>query len=330
MNNLTRQPVYFVCDANVSSGMGHFLRCISLATQLRQQKYEVIFVGEFSAAAQVFAKHYSIQLQLVLLSVAARLQSLPPASRVVLDSYQYCYDELPYQHRYVLIDDFCLQNQYPVAGVINFTYQAHKYNYCDRGARHQALGLDYYLAHPALTRLPAAFSPEVRRILVLIGSGDPYQLSAKIVASLRSISLFFEIKVAGSTLHPTGCGKVDPALQYVPPIPDVSQYYDWADFCITSGGLAKYECAYLGKPAAVISLTAAEQSETDGFAASQLCFDLGYHSNIEPDRLIKDLAQIILQPQIRLAAHHACLQAFSGHSSQAITEFVTRCWEHSA
>ncbi|MDX1677259.1 glycosyltransferase [Arsukibacterium sp.] len=326
MIKLDQRRVFFICDANHTSGMGHFLRCVSLALQLRNQKYQPTFIGEFSEAAIKLADYYSIDLQLSAQSIAQRLHCLPGASRVILDSYQYSCDELPEQHCYVLIDDFCLQSHYPVAGVINFTYQAKQYDYCAKGASHQALGIDYFLAHPSLTDVPATFSPVIERILILIGSGDVFKLSSQIVVALQSIRADLQIKVVGNQASALS-DSVNGSVQYVPVSPNVNQYYQWADFCITSGGLAKYECAYIGKPAAVISLTEAEQSESDDFAASQLCFNLGYRSTITADRLSKDLTNIIFQPQKRLAAYKACLQAFSGHSGRAITEFVTDCWE---
>jgi UDP-2,4-diacetamido-2,4,6-trideoxy-beta-L-altropyranose hydrolase len=326
MRNPTGSTILFICDANMQSGMGHFLRCISLAVQQRIAGFQSIFYGDFSPFAFAIADFYSIRLHQHTGSVAERLRQLPARSKVVLDSYHYDCSDLLQSQSYVLIDDFCLQPVYPVAGVINFTLQANRYNYLAKGAKKQALGLNFFLPHPSLLKATRHVKNTIKRILIVIGSGDPYQISDRLVDAVLMISGEYEIKVV--TRHvavDTRCA-TKPAVYYVPPKSNVYEYYDWADFCITSGGLAKYECAYLAKPAAVISLTTAEQQETDGFSADLLCFDLGYHSQITPDGLVKDLAQIILQPQLRLAAHQSCLKAFKSHSALAITEFVERCW----
>lgn len=318
--------VYFVCDANHITGMGHFLRCISLAMKLQDMKYQSIFIGDFSANATAIAADYPIQIVPSDQTVPERLRQLPHRSKVVVDSYQYTCTYLPDIHQYLLIDDFFTQTHYPVRGVINFTYRATNYNYCEKGADHQALGLSYYLAHPSLAATPSDFCPEVSRILVMIGSGDPYQLANKAIAALQCLNSNLHIKVVTSDAGKIQETVADCLVEPVPMISDVNQYYQWADFCVTSGGLAKYECAYLAKPAAVISLTDAEQQETNEFSADQLCFDLGYHSQITLDSLVKNLTQIISQPQLRLAAHQSCLHAFKNHSAVAITEFVAHCW----
>lgn len=326
MRSNAEPTVFFVCDANHITGMGHFLRCISLAMKLQDMKYQSIFMGDFSANAMAIAGHYPIRIVPSTQTVPERLRQLPLTSKVVVDSYQYVCADLPGIHQYVLIDDFCTQTHYPVTGVINFTYRATNYNYCEKGADHQALGLSYYLAHPSLAAAPSNFCPAVSRILVMIGSGDPYQLANKVIAALQCLDRSFHIKVVTSDALKMQEQLAECFVEPVSMISDVNQYYQWADFCITSGGLAKYECAYLAKPAAVMSLTAAEQQETDEFSADLLCFDLGYHSQITLDGLVKDLMQIISQPQLRLAAHQSCLNAFKSHSAVAITEFVARCW----
>lgn len=326
MHSNTEPTVFFVCDANHITGMGHFLRCTSLAMKLQAMGYHSIFIGDFSSNTMAIAADYPIKIVPSAQTVPERLQQLPSSSRVVVDSYQYVCAELPGTHQYVLIDDFCTQSIYPVTGVINFTYRAHNYNYCEKGADYQALGLPYYLAHPSLSTVPGDFCPAVTRILVMIGSGDPYQLGNKVIAALQYIGRSFHIKVVTPHSLKIQEHAVSCFVEPVPLISDVNHYYQWADFCITSGGLAKYECAYLAKPAAVMSLTAPEQQETDDFSADLLCFDLGYHSQITLDGLVKDLARIISKPHLRLAAHQSCLKAFNNHSAVAITEFVERCW----
>jgi spore coat polysaccharide biosynthesis predicted glycosyltransferase SpsG len=326
MNNSSRPVIVFVCDANSITGMGHFLRCISLAEYLKNKGYQSIFIGDFSDSARSFADDYAIELQQSSRSVIDRVERLPAKSRILLDSYNYSCSELPINHYYLLIDDFCLQTSYPVAGVINFTYLAQSYNYCQKGAKTQALGLTYYLAHPSLSEMKADFRQSVKRILVLIGSGDRYNIAQRLIIALRQISnTKFDIKVVTNT--PPDKHVYGALVQFVPLISNVSLYYDWADFCITSGGLAKYECAYLAKPAAVISLTTAEQEETNSFAAEKLCFDLGFYSKLKTENVVTALQQLLLQKEQRLAGYQACISAFKTHSSTAITDYAKRCWE---
>jgi UDP-2,4-diacetamido-2,4,6-trideoxy-beta-L-altropyranose hydrolase len=327
MSSTTNHDIYFICDANAQSGMGHFLRCISLAVQLQNVGKKCIFCGDYAPFALMFANYVAITLQHNTGSVAERLRQLPLRSKVVLDSYQYETSDLLPSHSYVLIDDFCMQSVYPVAGVINFTLRANRFNYLAKGAKKQALGLNFFLPHPSLLKAARHFNKNIKRILIIIGSGDPYQISERLIDVILATSGEYDIKVVTANVAVETRSSNRPGVYYVPPKSNVNEYYQWADFCITSGGLAKYECAYLAKPSAVISLTQDEQHETESFALSNLCFDMGFYADMQKDRLVALLSNILFQPTCRLLAYQSCLEAFKHNSLAGLIEFVESCWE---
>lgn len=327
MHSVCIKRIVFVCDADVSTGLGHFLRCISLAIQMRQVGYDSHFFGKFSAQAVMFARYFGISIEQSDLTVSKRLRKLPDGTKVVLDSYNFESSELVSTLVIVVIDDFCLHTTYPVAGVINFTLNAKRYDYLTKGAARQALGLNFFLPHPSLLNSRSCFKETIKRVLVLIGSDDPYHIADKIVEAVLSVKGAFAIRVVTSRFDiETLCPK-RPEVSYVPRIPNINKYYEWADFCITSGGLAKYECAYMAKPAAVVSLTDAECSETSEFALSNLCFDLGFYANLQSDLLSKRLAELIQTRAERLRAYQSCINLFNEGFSAGVAKFVEDCLE---
>lgn len=314
--------IYFLCDANEQSGMGHLLRCVALARALIATDIKVIFIGDFGLTAQAFATYFKVSLQQNKASVVKRAQQLQQPSAILIDSYNFVPTELPTQHRYVLIDDFCQHGAYPVEGVLNFTLAAADYNYLLKGAQHQALGLKYYLPHPAISELKLVDTvSNIKKILIMIGSGDVDKVGVRIADLLNSLDLNLQIKIVGKP--PVG---MTLPYKFIAATPRVDQLYCWADFCITSGGLAKYECAFLGRPAAVISLTKAELAETIQFSRAGLCFNLGSSNDFCQQDLCVQLTRLLDSKSQRLAASVACTQIFSEGSAENAAVFALACF----
>lgn len=317
------ETLYVVCDANATSGMGHFMRCVSLASALKSLNFDTVFLGDFSPIAQRFAEHFSQKLQLTTASIITRIASLAVNSQVLIDSYAYSTTHLPNNYRYILIDDFCQQEVYPVKGVINFTLKANNYNYVSKGAQHQALGTDYYLPHPAIVGLNLPAVVAIKRLLIMIGSGDTNNLSAMMFDMVSAIDPSIEIKIVATKTQEAALTGI-PTECLIRPTPEVDSLYRWADLCITSGGLAKYELAYLAKPAAVYPLTEDEAVETNQFSDAGLCFNLIANGNTKAE-IINTLQRVLTSSSLRLSAHQRCLQVFSQASALNTAYFVQQC-----
>lgn len=323
MNQNSTDTIYFVCDANATSGMGHFMRCISLARAVKTLNFDAVFLGDFDHIAQRFAEHFLQKLHITTASIVSRVASLPIDSQVLIDSYAYSTTHLPDNYRYILIDDFCQQEVYPVKGVINFTLKAVNYNYVLKGAQHQALGIDYYLPHPAIVGLNLPAVAAIKRLLIMIGSGDTNNLSAMMFDMVDAIDPSIEIKIVATKTQEAALAGI-PAECLIRPTPKVDSLYRWADLCITSGGLAKYELAYLAKPAAVYPLTEDEAVETNQFSDAGLCFNLIAGGNTKAE-IINTLQRVLTSSALRLSAHQRCLQVFSQASALNTAYFVQQC-----
>lgn len=314
--------IFVLSDANRQSGLGHYLRCLSLSKALDVLSYKTIFLGDFNALAKQFAVYFGQVLLDNVTDIVSRVKTLPLGSFVLIDSYHYCPTQLPEGYHYVLIDDFCFHPFYPVAGVLNFTYEAKGFNYLFKGAKRQALGIDYYLPHPSLVDLNLSPIKQIQRILIMIGSGDQNNLSSRIFGLLKSINPLLDIKIVATDISRY---KDLPPEVFLSPIPDVSQFYAWADFYITSGGLAKYESAFLGRPAAVLPLTPEESLETVQFERAGLCFNLGPLLDDEV-ALTKYLRLLLTTNKPHQLAHKNTQRVFTAHSADNAAEFIVDCF----
>lgn len=326
MSDQSSEPIYIVCYATAETGLGHLIRCMSLARQLTQLHEMVVCVGEFSVFACQLMAYFDVPYQQTSVSVNHLLRSLPNRAKVVIDHYDLKESDLLSEHHYVLIDDYCHLNRYPVAGVVNFTLHADQYDYVAKGAKSQARGLSFFLAQPSIQRSLDHGISYPEKLLIVIGSGDPLGLIPKILVSLaNSDHLFFIRVLTNNTLVlPHSCQH---HVEFVALQADINQHYEWADFCITSGGLAKYECAFLGNPAAVISLTAAEHQETKDFAQAGLCFDLGLGMSFDGTGFAYSLDRIFQEGSLRQTMMMHCKQRFSSSDAFATSHYVLDCFQ---
>ncbi|MBU3848349.1 MAG: hypothetical protein H9855_15550 [Candidatus Acinetobacter avistercoris] len=315
--------IWFVCKANKVTGLGHLIRCISLANGLVKFGKKVNFYGDFSNQAQKLLNIWNLSFTLDNKSISELLKKLPFGSQVILDSYQYASSDLKPSHSYVLIDDFCRLENYPVVGVINFTLMAHLYDYKKKGAHFSALGPEYFLPNPALKKPIYTFQSTIKNVLILIGSGDKLNLVTKIISALNYIQQPLNLRVITPKKFN---GKTHHALEILPIQSNIEPHYRWADFCITSGGLAKYEAAYLGKPATIISLTKLEQGETEHFSRKKLCFDFGLVNNFNSMVFSKRFDDLLKCEAVRREAFNNCLNIFSADSRDNAVQFVCYCF----
>lgn len=316
--------VFIVCHADKSSGLGHLLRCLCLAVELRRRYVEVIIVGHFSEQAIEFIRYFNVDYRFKQeICIEQLLKTLPGHANILIDSYELKISKLRGDQKYILIDDFCRFEHYPVAGVLNFTLKACQYNYLLKGAKSQALGLKYFLGHPSLKKVSTPFIDRPQKILILIGSGDPFGLVERVIRAILCLNRNFQLKVLG--------GEVSASLNtqdinVYGPQKDIDGFYQWADVCITSGGLAKYEAAYLAKPAIVFSQTEAELKETVEFSEAGLCFNFGLASEFCGQSFTQSFVALLENPERRKSAYKKALQVFPKDSAKNAAQYIIDCF----
>lgn len=316
------ESVVVLCDATPKTGLGHFMRCANLARTLVDQGVPTALVGNFAPLALELAAQLDLEVRPDNASIEQRARELPPGSRVIIDSYHFDPQALPGEHRYVLIDDFCRFDHFPVAGIVNFTINAEQHDYRSRGAGDVALGTAYFLPNPLLKHSVSPPPENTSNILISIGSSDQHGITSRILEALTATTTF-NLRVIGSS--PERLRDDFQQVEFVPPTPDIGAHYTWADLCITGGGLAKYECAWMGKPAAVISQTEAEHEETRDFASRRLCFDLGFAVELTTNQIADGLYAVLENPEARRVANTACLLHFTQDSAAKAAQFTRDC-----
>jgi spore coat polysaccharide biosynthesis predicted glycosyltransferase SpsG len=206
----------------------------------------------------------------------------------------------------ILFDDFApLPSYRACSGVVNFTIGSVHLAYPGLSEDRVLRGPGYFPARRDLaklreTRAGRVDTDPIRNVLVTIGGNDSLRLTWPVLESLSRVAPHAGVRA----LTTRAVAESRDARWYhdrlVVTTPFMAPYYDWADVCVSGGGLTKYESAYLGIPVAILSQTEEQQAETNIFAAEGLGYDVGGFENLTglDDRLLAFLTQSELRRRL--------------------------------
>jgi spore coat polysaccharide biosynthesis predicted glycosyltransferase SpsG len=230
----------------------------------------------------------------------------------------------------LLIDDFATLDHYDCSSVLNFTARSSFLTY-PQGPRY-FLGPNWFPARRALRQLRARGPRpvgEVRHVLVTSGGDDPHDIVLPAVQSLlacdREISIHL---VVGATY--TERATLEKALSgfrgetaILSRLPDLVGELAWADLCIATAGLTKYEAAYIGVPSAVVAQNNGQARDAACFAARGIAVNLGLAKDIVSDRLESEVRQLMHDSAMRESLQRAALAMFPADPTRQLASVLT-------
>lgn len=276
--------VLFRCDANEQTGFGHLSRCLAWAEAFVREGAGVEFSGEYSEDARRF-----------LADNGLGLSSGRTPRTVFFDGYHFGDGETRDWKRSlrIWVDDFGSRRAYDCEGIVNFTVGAPRLAYPET---RRFLGPRYFPARSSLRPLRSVhLSGAVRRVLVMIGGFDRGNYTTLVAKTLLELDGGLSVTAALGSSFPareTFQEEMEPWKERVNVrefTADAAELYRDMDACVCGGGLTKYECAYLGLPAAVVSQTPEQHRETLEFSSHGLAWNIGLGTELEPEQLRREL-----------------------------------------
>lgn len=271
------------CDANETSGFGHFSRCLNFVRHF-EKNTEITFIGNYNSFSLSLLNHYKVPHVFLekedAFNAEVLINYISPKnySFIILDSYLY---DQNYLHnltsspfKIIVIDDFCLLDFTNVDVLINFCINADKkYNY---KAKTNFLGTGFFPYKPELIHSQKANPPEsLNNILIFIGGNDKFQIGEKILQKLDLIlnnkNFILISSITDKKLSPNNSN----SIQYLSPTFNIEEIYAKVDFVIHGGGMTKYECAFCFIPNATISQSELIAKDTVDFELAGLTINWG-------------------------------------------------------
>ena len=295
-------------DGNAKIGMGHLMRCLSVAIALKENKIEVIFIvkntqsGSFVGEKGFTCLQLTGQYATMEAEVAETLELLAEhhVNLLLIDSYQateYYLEQINAVIPVFYMDDLG-RMALPVSGIINYNIYVQDMGYERYYPEDVALllGSKYAPVKPEFRSTPYQVRTEVRNILVTMGGSDFLNIAGQLGALL--------LELLPEHVHITLiCGRFSPLLEAVQALSaenarlqvltDVSDMWNQmakCDIAIAAAGSTMYELCTMGVPTVCCYYVENQHRAAEGFAVQTSMINAGDFSK-NPEMVLGLIAE---------------------------------------
>ncbi len=280
-------------DANDKIAMGHLVRCMSIARQLRKKNLEVVFISSEDDAEKFIVENgFSLiclnnrydekEQELASLIELIRREKI---DRLLIDSYEITYEymrKLKEICKTIYIDDFN-QFQYPVDIIVNYTYGADFELYRTNGYKREQilLGSKFVPLRPEFAQKRIMINQDITSVFISTGGTDHYNVMIRLLTKLQKSQLkdatkyvvtgkFYKFKEELEDL----C-KQDGTICNYHDIQDVHRIMCKSDLAITAGGTTLSELCACGIPTICLSIADNQYSGIKAYEKAEMIFYAG-------------------------------------------------------
>jgi len=255
-------------DGDAYIGIGHVMRCLSIADEFRKQGYGVCFISASREAEDIInGRGYGcMHLDSAFDNTKAELPELlslldaTGVEVILVDTYYASaayLRELSKNFITVYIDDFCKET-YPVDVVVNYNIYARTLGYESRYGCCKTkllLGSAYAPVRPGFKNTVFKVRDKVKKILVTMGGSDSHNIAGMLAKKIAEERLLdnIEVKIV--------CGRLNQhigmLLKLENQYQNISVYYDVqdmaglmcrCDIAVIAAGTTMYEACTVGIP----------------------------------------------------------------------------------
>ncbi len=301
----------FYCDANLTTGLGHFSRCKRIALKmvhLSEDKIEICFIGEISEEVGKEIKDYGWNFKY---TKAFQRQNMSSNKIAIIDSYRISNLELfCLNNRYsktVFIDDFNKNDFSNTDLIINFRLDARKLNYKSANIY---CGLNYFPADDimmdtrsnTIRNLKNKTLYNISNVLVYLGAASDEIIRITLNAIDKCLTGKKIILVSGLRKIDGILKSNNNEININSLTNSLSRFISKADIVISSGGLIKYEAAFCVTPNACINSTKEQLIDSEILSKRKLTYNFGLEEDLikNPDVLSSKMKKFLSNQEIEL------------------------------
>lgn len=289
--------IFIRADANKEIGIGHMMRCLSIADELKKLGEEVLFVtADKEAAGLLQDRGYDFHvLPSSYQDMEAELPFLLPLltekkpSLLLIDSYfvtpRYL-EQTGCCTKTVYLDDLCAF-PYPVDMVINYNIYGEKLPYKEKALpcnKEFLLGCAYAPLREEFRAVPYPVREQAESVLITTGGSDKYNLAGQILeASLadgRTERLQYHVVSGAFNSNLPGLLEVEKAHANVhihQNVNNMAELMRQSDIAVTAGGSTMYELCAVGVPVICFSFVDNQEQIVETFVEKELvCYGGNY------------------------------------------------------
>lgn len=306
-------------DASQKIGLGHLIRCLTIADYLRSRNITAFFVSKSEYIEKymvvkgfnfcVLKSDCTIEDEINILK---RLTSEMNSNLIVIDINNYnTFIELDKYCQYlegikslslfiVSFEDFKIYPSIPDLVVIPYV-GAERINLPDARKCKYLLGPDFFVLGEHFVNVKqACVRRDVGDVLVSMGGSDTEGLTLKVLSVINDMALDIRVKVVIGGLAKIDDDAVKNSLSsykesysIIRATGNMAQIMSESDIAIINSGLTKYEAAFAGLPCVVISNGEYHAELMNDFAAYGSALHLGEVNKITKNQIAEVLSYLI-------------------------------------
>ena len=341
--------IFFRADSNSQIGMGHLMRCLSVAGKLKEMT-DVSFLCAYESASDfVIAKGIEAKtLNSAPFSpeeVPEILEILSDKDIIVLDSYLYSENyvkDLRKKVKVIIFDDM-IATPFEASALINYNTYASLEGYIslyESKKEHPLfiLGGEYAPLRDEFSNATKEFSPIVKNILITTGGGDSENLGGEIASRLLSdLSMDIQIHLVCGAVNPfydewCRLAKDKKNLEVHRCVTNMAELMRRCDLAVSAGGSTCYELCATGVPFVVFSFAEnqkklARNMQDEGVAVFSGNIENGDSRKAVIDSVIQNIHQLIEDDALRKGLYDRCNKLVDGQGARRLAEMIYKIME---
>ena len=344
MNGPESLRVLIRCDATATLGMGHLMRCDTLAQQLVSAGVQVSMLGPDSSYQGLLQASSYVEW-----TACPWRGDAVEARELAAQVSEHGYDLL-------IIDDYragsafqrllagfgsrWLQFYAPTSEEIhadiavcsNPSVSAEHFIGRVRRAECQLLaGLQYALLRQEFVRLPQPrLRAGVQRLLLTFGGGDDRGLIQRVLFDLNHPAVEgLATRVISGLNNPRNesnrrwlASTALPGVEYLVQPDNVAALLGWADLAIMAGGTTAYEAARCGLPMLLVSVADNQIAQSQAMQGLGCAHYLGGHEAIELGAFREHVLSLREAPDVLLAMSGSAVAAVDGRGCNRVVDAI--------
>jgi UDP-2,4-diacetamido-2,4,6-trideoxy-beta-L-altropyranose hydrolase len=272
----TTMKVIFRADGGKEIGMGHIMRSLLLADNLRDKcNAKVTFITKSfpESLKKISDNGHGVKELPVDIASGEEISFIVDLIKkesfdvVVTDSYNI---DKPYLESLkstgvflITIDDLASLSEYPSDIIINGNIYASDLTYNCMGNTKLLLGTDYTLLRAEFRekhKKRKVIKDIAKSILITLGGSDPENQTVRVINAINQLNLTFDITVVVGVAYPyqeelrQAVSKSKNNITVFSDVSNISDLMFSTDIAISGGGITCYELACVGVPSIILTL----------------------------------------------------------------------------
>jgi UDP-2,4-diacetamido-2,4,6-trideoxy-beta-L-altropyranose hydrolase len=336
-------------DASVAIGIGHLMRCLSLAEALRKRGAKILFICREvpgSCRDVVMAKGFPVCLLSGEEPFDAVQDAEQTASKIVTKPDWLVVDHYgiglewerrlrPQVGRIMVIDDLA-DRPHDCDLLLDqnlFDDMARRYNGLTPHECRLFLGPQYALFRGEFITARQTLRERdgiVRRILIFFGGSDPTNETEKTLLAIQKLKRFdIALDIVVGTANPNSakiCGicTATPNAVFHRQIGNMAELMANADLAIGAGGTTTWERCFLGLPALIVVVADNQIGPSQAADNKGLVRFVGKSAEVTVDSLVGAIGEALRQPDELAVMATKCL-TFIGQREAPVNDKIVAC-----